>query len=177
MKRVGLVLLFGGFLAGSFLATQLHDGVNWGLFAVAGGAMLVGLVCVRIAAKSHGDDAGVHEASVQSLLDNVGQVVTRLEAMTTNKDDIFVYDVHGKIDAELAQPLADFADARESMIPLYGMKRYADVMSAFAVGERNINRAWSASADGYVDEVWASLTRAEALMREAQAQLASAKAA
>ena len=39
------------------------------------------------------------------------------------------------------------------MIHVFGMQNYADVMSNFAAGERYINRVWSASTDGYVDEV------------------------
>ena len=35
----------------------------------------------------------------------------------------------------------------------YGLAAYADVMSCFAAGERYLNRAWCASADGYIDEI------------------------
>ncbi len=45
-----------------------------------------------------------------------------------------------------------FADARESMVHLFGLQTYADIMSDFATGERYINRVWSASADGYDSE-------------------------
>jgi len=34
------------------------------------------------------------------------------------------------------------------------------VMSSFAAGERYLNRVWSASADGYIDEVNAYLDKA-----------------
>ena len=46
------------------------------------------------------------------------------------------------------------------MIHVFGMQNYADVMSHFAAGERYINRVWSASTDGYVDEVRTYLERA-----------------
>jgi len=48
------------------------------------------------------------------------------------------------------------------------MQNYADVMSNFAAGERYINRVWSASTDGYVDEVRSYLERARAQFSEAQ---------
>jgi len=35
------------------------------------------------------------------------------------------------------------------------------VMSCFAAGERYLNRVWSASADGYIDEVNAYLVKAQ----------------
>lgn len=49
---------------------------------------------------------------------------------------------------------------------IFGLQNYADVMSAFAAGERYINRVWSASTDGYVDEVCAYLERATQQFRE-----------
>jgi len=55
---------------------------------------------------------------------------------------------------------------------LYGLQSYADLMSAFACGERYVNRAWSASADGYIDEVRASLDTALAQLTKAKNLLA-----
>jgi hypothetical protein len=51
------------------------------------------------------------------------------------------------------------------------LQRYADVMSRFATAERLINRSWSASVDGYVDEVWSCTERAETMMVEAHTLL------
>ena len=65
-----------------------------------------------------------------------------------------------KLDRLFRRDLQNFAEARESMIHVFGMQDYADVMSNFAAGERYINRVWSASTDGYVDEVTAYLERA-----------------
>jgi hypothetical protein len=42
------------------------------------------------------------------------------------------------------------------------------VMSAFAAGERYINRVWSASTDGYIDEVRSYLERATQQFGEAR---------
>jgi hypothetical protein len=53
------------------------------------------------------------------------------------------------------------------MIHVFGMQNYADVMSNFAAGERYINRVWSASTDGYVDEVNMYIDRALEQFREA----------
>ena len=51
---------------------------------------------------------------------------------------------------------------------IFGLQSYADVMSAFAAGERYINKVWSASTDGYVDEVHNYLDRATQQFREAR---------
>jgi hypothetical protein len=34
----------------------------------------------------------------------------------------------------------------------FGLQAYAEVMNPFAAGERYLNRVWSTSTDGYVDE-------------------------
>ncbi len=60
------------------------------------------------------------------------------------------------------------------MIPKLGMQRYADIMSPFANGERLLNRAWSASADGYVDEVRSCIAGARAELQKASRLLAGA---
>jgi hypothetical protein len=52
---------------------------------------------------------------------------------------------------------------------IFGLQSYADVMSAFAARERYINRVWSASTDGYVDEVRNYLDRPTRQFREARA--------
>ena len=64
-----------------------------------------------------------------------------------------VYEARFEIDRLLREDLNNFANARESMKHIFGLRNYADVMSAFAAGERYIKRVWSASTDGYVDEV------------------------
>jgi hypothetical protein len=73
-----------------------------------------------------------------------------------------------EIDRLFREDLNNFADARESMIHVFGIQDFAEVMSNFAAGERYINRVWSASVDGYVDEVNLYLERALNQFVEAQ---------
>jgi hypothetical protein len=74
----------------------------------------------------------------------------------------------------LRDDLRRFADARESLIHLFGLQAYANVMSDFAAGERYVNRIWSASADGYDGEARNYLGKAAAQFRAARQQLDSA---
>ena len=60
------------------------------------------------------------------------------------------------------------------MVHLFGLQVYADVMSAFAAGERYVNRVWSASADGYRHEAITYLHKAATQFRDANRQLAGA---
>lgn len=61
--------------------------------------------------------------------------------------------------------------AREQIIAAGGLAGFATFMSAFAVMERQVNRAWSASADDAFDEVADCLKRAIVLAGDADALL------
>ncbi|MCZ6508515.1 MAG: hypothetical protein O7A04_10795 [Acidobacteria bacterium] len=50
--------------------------------------------------------------------------------------------------------------ARESISHRFGLQAYAEVMNAFAAGERYLNRVWSASTDGYIDEAHTYIDKA-----------------
>ena len=106
------------------------------------------------------------------MKDALHNLVGLLAQMNAHRDTIAVHDVHTRIDEELTSRLTGFVEARESLIPLYGLQAYAELMTEFAGAERNINRAWSASADGYIDEVWICLTEAQRQMDGARALLA-----
>ena len=80
-------------------------------------------------------------------------------------------ELRDRIDTKLRPDLIRFVDARESMVHLFGLQTYADIMSHFAAGERYINRVWSSSADGYDLEAERYLGKAEERFADAQQQL------
>ena len=69
-----------------------------------------------------------------------------------------------------------FVESREAISHVYGLQAYADVMSHYAGGERFLNRVWSASADGYVDEVNTYLGRSLEQFEIARDKLAAIEA-
>jgi hypothetical protein len=173
MRNFGHALMWLGFLTAAFLTTRELDRIDWPLYSVAAVVGVAGVVLLRRTAFQAAAQTETVRTNIVALESALKRLVRNLEAMNANRDSILVYDVHGKIDAELLEDLAEFADARESMIHGIGLQGYANVMDHFARSERAINRAWSASADGYVDEVWTYLEMAEKSMREADFILAS----
>ncbi len=171
MRNLGHLLMWGGFLITSFVTMREASQVSWGpYFATA----VIGIAGVLILRRTESGPGGSHEAAeanVRSLQGSMDTLVKNLQSLHDHRESTFVYDIHGQIDDTLAPELAAFADARESMIPRFGLAGYAEVMDRFARAERLINRAWSASADGYIDEVWKSLGHAQDEMREAQSHL------
>jgi len=70
--------------------------------------------------------------------------------------------------------IVSFVEARPALIAHYGLAGFAHVMDGFAAAERQLNRAWSAAADGVHHEAEASLRRAAPLLEEASERLAAA---
>lgn len=157
-----------GFVAAAFVATRQLDTIAWGWYAAAAALAVAGVVILQRTAGAAAADADAVRANIGVLEETARRLVDRIAALNRDRETIFVYDVHGRIDAELSDEFAAFAEAREAMIHAIGLQEYADVMDNFARAERLVNRAWSASADGYVDEVWSCLASAEEAMGEAE---------
>jgi hypothetical protein len=175
MRTLGMILLFGGFLAAAFVSVRHADTeflawetIDWMWYAPGFLVGVAGVVILRVTAQQTATHAHKLDADLQQLRAALDTLVEKLAGMNAGREQIDVYDVHRRIDAELTADLAAFVEAREALIPTYGLQEYANLMNEFALGERNINRAWSASADGYIDEVWKSLQIGEQRMRAAQ---------
>lgn len=168
MKTLALILFVGSFLAGAFLTSLDPETVAWSYMVPV---LALGLVALWIYRKAEHSEIRAGErlaGNIQVLASSLDNIRRNLEAVVARGDDLPVYEARFEIDRLFREDLDRFAEARESMIHVFGMQHYADVMSNFAAGERYINRVWSASTDGYVDEVRQYLERARAQFREAQ---------
>ena len=185
MKIIGQILMWSGFLGGAFCAVLragppegAASGSGWStipwlwyLLSVTGG--VVGVILLRVAASKDKQDDGVTEfeySTVQRSLEEVSSVVARMCSQAVSDPRVVV----SVIDNECLEPLADFANARQALVKRFGMTIYADVMTEFASAERFLNRAWSAAADGYVDEVEDCLDRANSHLANTREIIGSA---
>ncbi len=167
MKLLGTLLVGAAFLAGAFLSSLDPATVAWNWMLPVLGAGAVGLWLHRRAAHAEASSGERVTGNMDTLGRCLDEILAGLEELEANKHDLPVYDARFEIDHRFRLQLNDFAEARESMIHVFGMQNYADVMSNFAAGERYINRIWSASTDGYVDEVNEYLDKALAQFTEA----------
>ena len=168
MKNLALILVIASFLAGAFLSSLDPRTVNWSYMVPALLAGLVGLWLHRKAARSEIHGGQRLAGNIQVLGTSLESICANLETLCARGDNLPVYEARFEIDRLFREDLDRFAEARESMIHVFGMQNYADVMSNFAAGERYINRVWSASTDGYVDEVRMYLDRANQQFRDAR---------
>ena len=75
------------------------------------------------------------------------------------------------VEAIQAAHLAPFIAARPALMARLGVAGYARLMDPLAVGERHLNRAWSAAADHVLPEARASLDQAHAALAMARERL------
>jgi hypothetical protein len=168
MKNLALLMVVTSFLAGAFVASLDPRSIEWTYMVPALLVGFVGLILHRKATHKEIRGGKRLAGNIQILGDSLRNICRNLEAVCARGDDLPVYEARFEIDRLFREDLSRFAEARESMIHVFGMQNYADVMSNFAAGERYINRVWSASTDGYVDEVRMFLERAREQFNEAQ---------
>ncbi|MCP4047951.1 MAG: hypothetical protein GY732_18405 [Gammaproteobacteria bacterium] len=168
IKTFSLLLIMASFLAGAFISVLDPTQVDWTWFVPV---LTLGTLALYVYTKAHhGEAKAGHRltGNIQILETSIGNILHSLETLNADSDNLPVYEARFEIDRLLREDLNNFANARESMKHVFGLQNYADVMSAFAAGERYINRVWSASTDGYVDEVRNYLDRATQQFREAR---------
>lgn len=174
-RTAGQALMWTGFVATAIVSTRQTNAIDWTAYAAAFAVGAAGVVILRATARRSAEEQAAASVGLAALATSLSNIREWLGKQLGSRDSIGVYEIHLRIDEQLTHDLRAFADGREAIIDACGLEVYAAVMSEFATAERTINRAWSASADGYVDEVWRCLERAESLIAEALATLDRAR--
>jgi len=149
-----------GFITASLAAVIDESAVRWLWYIPALGLGVVGVAAIRIDVVRHSKTEHHVASRIETVESSLEKIATKINKLNTDKHSIHTYDMRHRIDELFVEDLAMFVDARESIAHRYGLAAYADVMSCFAAGERYLNRVWSASADGYIDEVNTYLDKA-----------------
>jgi hypothetical protein len=166
MKNIGYFLVAAGFLGGAFATSLDVQNVNWTLYTGMAGAAIIGLIIYKRQVGALARSEEVLELNRVELRESIANVVHDLDEIVG--DGLTQGAVlRDRIDLKLREDLRRFADARESMVHLFGLQTYADI-------ERYINRVWSASADGYDEEANVYLKKAAAQFVLAKEQLVKA---
>jgi hypothetical protein len=153
-KGLGYSMVTVGFLGAALVSVRNVDTLTWTHYAICLGVGIAGAVLVRSHMYALRSAQHTLADNMKSLVDSMTRVVQgcgAYQGQTLTHETCL--SMHATIDKTFVHDLRTFADARESITHLYGLQTYADIMTHFATGERYLNRVWSASADGYVDEV------------------------
>lgn len=175
MKKIGYFIISVSFLAGALVTVLETRTVQWSYFLPTAVLGVFGIILVRTSEKRHTTAEGKLASNMQNLEESLDSIVGNMQKLNEEKVSVDVYEIRHHIDAMLPDDLNMFVEARESISHVYSLQAYANVMSDFAAGERYLNRVWSASADGYVDEVSTYLEKAQAQFVEAREKLLQLK--
>ena len=167
MKIVGYLLLTAGFLGGSYFAVLEAESVPVGSFLPMFVVGVVGVVLARMAGHKESRDVEVVSANIGAIGSSLERIVDKAQAFDRDKESIDVYELRHHIDRTFPDDLDTFVQARQSIAHGFGLQPYADVMNPFAAGERYLNRVWSTSTDGYIDEAHVYVTKAREQFEEA----------
>lgn len=175
LRHFGYLLITIGFLGGSFEVVKRVEGVNAAIFLIWLGIGIVGVIVAQRARKAEATDVTVITANIQAIEESLAAISAQAKRLNDEKAGLSVYDLRHRIDERFPADLTKFIDARESIGHSYGLKAYAEVMNRFAAGERALNRVWSASTDGYIDETHAYLEKSVTHFEDALATFRNIK--
>lgn len=143
-------------------------------FAIGTFVLLVGALLARSAREvvEPTDDGSVLRFTIETL----GQLVGRIEALRALVESqrggvaTMVCDTTDELQRRWITPLLR---GQSSFVAKHGIGRAAETLTSLAGVERYLNRAWSAAADGYLDEALEALRIAERHCQTTRNALAS----
>ncbi|MBM4027003.1 MAG: hypothetical protein FJ280_16610 [Planctomycetes bacterium] len=160
MGRLGLILVAAGFLGGALASVLDEAVVPWGWFLPAAAVGFLGVSLVRMSRRRETRAAERLVGHLRTVQDSLGRIARNITQLNAEKQSLDPYDVRHRLEELFADDLSTFLAARESIAHSHGLAAYGEVMNCFAAGERYLNRAWCASADGYIDEIHQALEKA-----------------
>ncbi len=167
MKVLGYLLIAAGFLGGSYFAVLNAEKVPVSSYLPMLVVGAVGVALARVASHKESRDVEVVSANIGAIGSSLERIVEKVQAFDRDKETIDVYELRHHIDREFPDDLDTFVQARQSIAHSFGLQSYADVMNPFAAGERYLNRVWSTSTDGYIDEAYTYVSKAREQFEEA----------
>ena len=148
------------------------------LFLLAVAGLLAGSAAVKGAAvRARRGPAGgagrqpqrAPEAALAEILDMARALQRELPALSTDAERArAIIERVGRVQAVLTLQVVE---GRDVLVGQLGMAAYAELMDAFSRLERTLNRAWSAAADGVLDEALRCIDAAAAQAPEVERRL------
>ena len=170
IRVLALFILGSGLLWTAFVSVGQLGPIAWETYLPALGISVLGTILFRLTSETR--HVGVLIVNMQVIRSSLTFLIAKLRNLDPKKQDIRVF-----VEQHLRPDIHRFLVVRESLISRHGLSTYARIMGSFSQGERALNRACSASADGYHEEVDQCLKRAQALLEQALRWVEEAEAA
>jgi hypothetical protein len=104
---------------------------------------------------------------MKAIEESLVRIVDDVKLIRSEIDPDRPQEVRKRIDKKLPDHLETFIESRKTIGHVHGLQAYGHVMNYFATAERYLNRVWSASTDGYIDEVTEYMEKSERQFEEA----------
>jgi hypothetical protein len=173
MKRIAYFLITVSFLAAAYFSVIDPELVPWPKVIPSLLVGLAGVAMIQLSARSKERAEDTVRTNVEKLEESLSNIVANAIQLDDAKETIDPYEIRHRIDDLFMNDLDTFVVNRESISHAFGLQAYANVMTSFATGERYLNRCWSASTDGYIDEIRTYLPRSKKQFEEALGLLRS----
>lgn len=139
------------------------------VFCFGAGVALCGLVLWRVGARTRAKltetvDGATDPADPLVILHGLQQPLGKLESDLEDLQSESLLQALDDLNERFVMPLVE---SRGRVTDLLGMSAGAEILVTAAVGERMLNRAWSAAADAHLPEARASIREAVHAFREA----------
>jgi hypothetical protein len=171
MKKLGYLLVFVGFVTASLVTVTDVLQVNWIYFTIFLVISIIGIVLIRSSEKKETMHEETLSKNMKAIEESLERIVDDVKWIRSGIDLEKPQDIHKKIDEKLPNHLETFVESRKTIGHVYGLQAYGHVMNYFAAAERYLNRVWSASADGYIDEAVEYMEKCEQQFEEALGSL------
>jgi hypothetical protein len=132
--------------------------VSLGALAVAA----MGLVAWRIADRRVPVDAGHDRGEAGDPIELARQILQPVRQLCADAPSLDGDRLREEVDQIIDRYVLPFTSARDVVVHRLGIRQGAELVIDFALGERLLNRVWSAAADGHLPEALAALRQAEA---------------
>ncbi len=131
------------------------------------------------AVQATGPGKSAAEAGPTNAPDSAGtllqQLLQPLDELESALEQLGAPELIGRLDDLNDRFLLPFVQRRSELLEELGMGTGSEVLATAAYGERMLNRAWSAAADGYLGEARQNVRDALTAFRQAVQQLHRAK--
>jgi hypothetical protein len=128
--------------------------------------LIAGILLARSVRFQQPTEGGTR-GSADALKRALAKVEEDLRQLEDELEELDLPQLHRRVDQIVGGPISDFVDSCEILRLQHGGQAYGKVMAPFAQAERYLNRAWSATTDGYRDEAREYVKRAVPIFREA----------
>ena len=163
MKLFGTIFLYIGTIGGLIAAARIppYYEIFWGSLAI----LIIGILMRRWTGRPKLIESGYSD--FEEMREYLKHALREIQSLLASRDVLTLESLHKRIDRISNEHFYNFGQSCSSLKSFFGIRGYNSVMAHFALAERYINRVWSASTDGYLEESLDYLEKAEPELKDA----------